>query len=69
MLRKKKFESGAHKRKISRQKENSEKELFKKIPKLTGFFKPANEGESSSLSGAPIDEQWSGEDKQTGGQC
>ncbi len=39
MTGKKKFESGAHKRKVVCEKETREKELLKSIPKLTGFFK------------------------------
>ena len=49
MSEKKKFESGAQKRKLLKEKEIRDKEFLKKIPKLTGFFKPVHEqGKSSS---------------------
>ena len=52
MSEKKKFESGAQKRRLQREKEIRNKGLLKKIPKLTGFFKRANEDEkSTSTSG------------------
>jgi hypothetical protein len=52
MSEKKKFESGAQKRRLHREKEIRDQELLKKIPKLTGFFKRANEEEkSTSTSG------------------
>ena len=52
MSEKKKFESGAQKRRQQREKEIRDQELLKKIPKLTGFFKRANEEEkSTSTSG------------------
>ena len=40
------FESGAQKSRLQGEKEIRDKELLKKIPKLTGFFKRANERKS-----------------------
>ena len=57
MVEKNKFESGAHKRKLVREKQQRKKELLKSIPKLTGFFKTPTEDDSgptvSSLSNPP----------------
>ena len=39
MSEKKKFENGAQKRRLQREKEIRDKELLKKIPKLTEFFR------------------------------
>ena len=54
MSEKKRFESGARKRKLLREKEFRDKQLLQKMPKLTGYFKPVNQDEEEGqISSVP----------------